>query len=227
MNLRLPIILIIAMLLIAVIDIYCQHEPLARISASDTDSFYVDEINKLMYPQISDPYLYGRLQTKTSKALYKCYNSQLENQKSWWDRPAHVGGLMLTLAYGGYVDVLVHSSRNKKDPNYKHVNGLPYLGGFGVTLLGNVYTSFNLGKKNYSSWRFVLDTVAGIILGSIAWDYIYLKTQYDDGGKPVERWYTMNLGGKEHVWGFGSHKEFFMFNVARLLVGIILLMIPV
>lgn len=130
-------------------------------------------------------------------------------------RSVYIGSLVLNCAYGGMVDAMIHNRQHNYD-HEKIAGDFTYLGGFAIT---TSFTAFGAWNHKGSFWRFALDTIAGLLIGSVAWDNVYGEIQYGDAGKPYKKWY--------YNMGFGNHQERLYFDIGRVIAGILLILLPV
>jgi len=121
----------------------------------------------------------------------------------------YILSIILLMIHMGIIDVQIYS--NNKISNFLK-SDIVYLGGTLVTLL-----LITLLAHYYIGNNFIQITIAGIFLGSIGWDIIFGILKYKDAFYPYKKWF--------YNFGFANKSQRIIFDIIRLVIGIILIVI--
>lgn len=154
-----------------------------------------------------------------AKIGHEVKSKQLSN----WTRLGYVSTMVIGFGLNGNADARTHTVRHKWDELSVFANNdFWYLGvrhgAFIASVNFAVFGNYNLNKQ--TRVRFVKDTLAGILLGSVLFDLNY---SWERSGRPVmdlANWYQLPNGNKIEI----SRKEMIYFNVGRTALGILLLL---
>ncbi len=126
---------------------------------------------------------------------------------------AYAGSIILLLAHHSTIDAWIWEKNNKPIPSWIKKDAW-YLGGTAVCVGLITMASY---KYDDTFWGYTKTSVGAMLIGSVVWDLIFGTLLYNDAFYPYPNWY----GG----YGFKNKTQRIAFDVGRLAVGIILLVI--
>ena len=117
--------------------------------------------------------------------------------------------IFLFMIHMGIIDAQIYSN----DEIYGFLKSdIIYLGGtFILLLLITILAHIYVGSA------FILVTLGSIFLGSIGWDIIFGILRYNDAFYPYKKWF--------YNFGFANKRQRIIFDISRLVIGIILIII--